>query len=86
MLFVDDMVLLASLSDDLQLALEWFVAKFEVTEIEITNSKKKKMEKLKVEKFEYVWVLSMSEGRVEHEKRDMHFKVLLKVVEISFLQ
>lgn len=80
------MVLLASLSDDLQLALEWFVAKFEVTEIEITNSKKKKMEKLKVEKFEYVWVLSMSEGRVEHEKRDMHFKVLLKVVEISFLQ
>lgn len=62
MLFVDDIVLLASSSDDLQLALEWFVAKFEVTEIEITNSKK--MEKLKVEKFEYVWVLSMSEGRV----------------------
>lgn len=44
------------------------------------------MEKLKVEKFEYVWVLSMSEGRVEREKGDMHVKVLLKVVEISFLQ
>ncbi|KAI3363638.1 hypothetical protein L3Q82_001271 [Scortum barcoo] len=83
LLFADDVVLLASSSQDLQHVLEWFAAECEAAGMRISTSKSEAMvldrkrvacplrvggEVLpQVEEFKYLGVLFTSEGKMERE-------------------
>jgi len=81
--FVDNVVLLATADHDLQHALRWFAAECEAVGMRVSTSKSEAMVLcwkmaecslrvgsewlLQVKVFNYLWVLFMSEGKMERE-------------------